>query len=182
MTHPPATPGPDDPVPGDEDGLARLLDGVLRDLGPRRAPPTLESRVLAQIARRRMNPGTLRSFRHWPLGARALFLAVSFALIGIMLAGVAGVPFPAPLDQLSSGEWLRPVAIAAAFLQSLPASFAAITALADAPAAWLTTALAAVALLYAALFGLGAAAYRLLYLRPRLARPTIDMTFPRVTP
>lgn len=159
-------------IPDEEDRLARLLDGVLRDLGPRRAPPTLESRVLERIAQRRAAPWLLRSFGHWPPVARALFLAASIGLIGIILAGVPGLPSLAPLDHLGPGDWLRPVAAAAAALQSLAGSFAAAMAVADAgPATWLKVLLAAAAGLYAALFGLGAAAYRLLYLRPRAARP-----------
>jgi hypothetical protein len=152
---------PPDPQPDDDDELARRVAGALRRLGPRRAPPALESRVLAQIARRQSTPWALRSFSHWPPLARAAFLAASFALIGVVLAGVPGMASLAPLERLTPGAWLHLVGAAAASLQS---------AADGAQATWLKIFLAAAAGLYAALFGLGAAAYRLLYLQPRAAR------------
>jgi hypothetical protein len=63
-------------------------------------------------------------------------------------------------DALSSA-WLRQAAAVTDTVGNLTASLAQAI-----PPAWFYLSLAAAALLYAFLFGLGAAAYRLLYLQP----------------
>jgi len=118
------------------EALKRLLDHTLHELPLRRAPVTLESRVFGELDRRAALPWWRRSFAHWPLPARGAFLMICTALIGIAL--------------LSGSRMV-----------------AAVRSLVDAiPATWLYLGLTAAALLYASLFGLGTAAYRVLYLRP----------------
>jgi hypothetical protein len=109
-----------------------LLDRVLRELPLRRAPHTLEARVLGELERRAARPWWCRSFTHWPNIARLGFLVIC-AVPALAITGAAGN-------------------IAATLVGIVPA--------------WIYLGLAAAAFLYACLFGLGAAAYRLLYLQP----------------
>jgi hypothetical protein len=134
-----------------------LLQRLLRELPPRRAPHTLESRVLAELQRRAVQPWWRRSFVHWPIAARSGFVVVCAALIALALTGDSWMATPA-------SSWLRH----AVAITSIAGNFAA--SLAGAIPRWLNLLLAAAALLYAFLFGLGAAAYRLLYLQPQNGR------------
>ena len=139
-----------------EEALERLLDRTLRELPVRRAPLTLESRVLDELHRRAVLPWWRRSFAHWPLLARAVFLAICGALI--RLAFVGGATAVAGVRSLS---WARQIGTLAASGGNLAALLAR-----TAPPSWLYEGIAACAVLYAVLFGLGAAAYRTLYLQP----------------
>jgi len=149
------------PSPENEQHLERFIHQALRDLPPRRAPRTLEARVLAEIERRAALPWWRKSFAHWPPIARVVFL-----IVGVGVAALAATvwtkagfdvaqlraAFAPELARLASivslGEWLR--------------DFAA-TLLGVIPPLWLYGTLALVAAMYAAFFGLGAAAYRTLY-------------------
>jgi hypothetical protein len=152
-----------------KDRLDRLIDGVIRELPLRRAPPTLESRVLDELARREAAPWVQRSFSHWPMLARAAFVAGCTALAAMVVIGASRfTDLFRPLS--SSGPplwWLHANALANA-AGTLAASLADGLRISSAPlATWLELTLTAAALLYACLFGLGAAAYRLLYLHPQ---------------
>jgi len=141
----------------EEDRLEQLLGDTMRGLPARPAPRTLESRVLGELARRVSQPWWRRSFGHWPAFARVGWVTACGALIGITLLGG---PWTAVM-----GSWIRQAAAMTGTVGNLGAS------LVDAiPATWLLPGLAAAAVLYAFLFGLGAAAYRLLYLQPHDGR------------
>lgn len=125
----------------------------------RRAPSSLEARVLAELARRAALPWWRKSFAHWPAAVRALFFggsAVAAAVLvsGLLLVvrhpgavGLAGVPEPF--------AWLR---AARDFVASADSSvrlvFAAV------PRAWIYGAAGLLAACYAALGAIGATAYR----------------------
>lgn len=134
----------------------RLLDRALRALPLRRAPPTLESRVLRELERRAALAWWRRSFPHWPLLARAAFLVICAVLIRAAFLGGAAV-----MAAVRSLGWARDVGM----LMSSGANLAALLAR-SAPPAWLYEGIAVCAMLYVALFGLGAALYRTLYLQP----------------
>jgi hypothetical protein len=150
---------------GSDDTLERRVGRALHDLPLRRAPATLESRVLAELERRAALPWWRRSFAHWPLPARAAFLLTCTALIGIVFAGGS-----AALDGLhslgNSGALSLSWARAAAVLMASAGNLIALLTRAV-PAALLYAGLAVGAALYAVLFGLGAAVYRTLYLQPK---------------
>jgi hypothetical protein len=111
--------------------------------------------VLAQLTHRAALPWWRRSFAHWPIAARSGFVVVCAALIALALVGDSWTVWAGP-----TVSWLRhSLAILGA-----AGNFAA--ALAGVMPRWLNLVLTAAALLYAFLFGLGAAAYRLLYLQP----------------
>jgi hypothetical protein len=148
----------------EEDRLERLLSSTVRTLPARRAPHTLESRVLEELARRAAQPWWRRSFGHWPTFARAGFVAACGVLVGIGLLGgswmITAIRSLQESDALP-GSWLRQAAAITGTVGNLCASL--VQAI---PPVWFSLGLAAAALLYAFLFGLGAAAYRLLYLQP----------------
>jgi hypothetical protein len=149
------------PLP-EEDRLERLLDDALRTLPAKPAPRTLESRVLGELARLASQPWWRRSFVHWPAAARVAWVTACGVLIGITLLGG---PWTTAVGSLqgtgTTSTWIRHAAMTTGTVANLLAS------LADAiPAGWVLPGLAMAALLYAFLFGLGAAAYRLLYLQP----------------
>ena len=155
-------------LPEKPDPLEQLLDRTLRPLPLRRAPPALQSRVLEELQRRAALPWWRRSFAHWPSTARAVFVLVCLALIAMMFLGgnwtadsvrslhASGALSPSP------GPQVLAVMMAAGELATLLARAV--------PPAWIYAGLAAGAVLYAALFGLGAAAYRTLYLSPAKGR------------
>jgi hypothetical protein len=134
----------------------RLLDRALHDLPLRRAPPTLESRVLRELEHRAALPWWRRSFAHWPLPARAGFLVMCAALIGLAFLGSATA-----VTGVRSLAWVREVGGLTVSAANVVAVLARIQ-----PPAWVYAGVAVCAVLYAVLFGLGAAVYRALYLQP----------------
>lgn len=154
------TPRPD---PRDSDAkLEQWVQRTLRDLPPRRAPRSLEVRVLAEIARRTALPWWRQSFTHWPLPARALLVVALLGIVKMVLMGtvwaMAGFDttgfqqaFAQPILWIESGQTVLQAVSGAgdALLRSIPPL-------------WLYGGLAFFAAMYATLFGLGAAAYKLL--------------------
>jgi hypothetical protein len=139
---------------GRKEAPERLLDRALRTLPLRRAPQTLESRVLRELERRAALAWWRSSFTHWPLPARAAFLVLCAVLIRAAFLGGAAVT-----AAVGSLGWARDIGMlmsSGANLAALPARFA--------PPAWLYGGISICAVLYLALFGLGAALYRTLYL------------------
>jgi hypothetical protein len=138
------------------EALERLLDHALHELPLRQAPPTLESRVLRELARRAALPWWRRSFPHWPLLARAAFLIVCGVLIGVAFLG--GATAVAGVRSLSWAREIWAITASAADLAALLAR--------SAPPIWVYEGIAVCAVLYVVLFGLAAAVYRTLYLQP----------------
>jgi hypothetical protein len=146
------------------DELERRLDHALRELPLLRAPATLESRVLSELERRAALPWWRRSFAHWPLPARAVFLLIGAALIRLaFVGGSIAVTAVSSLQQSGAPPltWMRQAEV----LMTSAANLAALL-VNMVPPLWLYAGFAVCALLYAALFGLGAAVYHALYLRP----------------
>jgi hypothetical protein len=145
----------------------RILDQVLRELPLRHAPATLESRVLRELERRAALPWWYRGFTSWPLAARAAFVALCSAIIGITFLdgswATAGARVLNGAGALAM-SWIHPAVAATAWAGEFSAFLVRVI-----PPAWLYGVFAAGAMLYAVLFGLGAAAYRTLYLRPSMA-------------
>ena len=140
----------------ESEALERLFDRTLHELPLRRAPLTLESRVIRELERRAALPWWRRSFAHWPLLARAGFLVICAALIRLAFLGGATA-----VSGVRSLSWVREVGGLTASAANLLAVLAGIQ-----PPTWAYAAMAVCAVLYAILFGLGAAVYRVLYLQP----------------
>jgi len=144
----------------------RILNELACGLPLRRAPAALELRVCRELVRRAARPWWFRGFSQWPTGARASFVAICSAIIGLsigdgawtMLARTLSNVAAAPLSWThSSVAVLRSVYEVAALLMRVI------------PAMWIYGGLTAGVALYMALFGLSAAGYRALYLQPSLA-------------
>jgi hypothetical protein len=151
------------PSPDPRDPLERFVHQALREVPSRRAPRTLESRVLAELARRAALPWWRKSFVHWPIAARGLFIVFSAGFVKLAL--MAAVWIMAGFDSAQFTEafstqfaWMETgVALIRAVTESAQVIFRSI------PTLWLYGGLAFIGALYFALFGLGAAAYRTLY-------------------
>lgn len=146
-----------------QDRIHRLIDQVLREQPLRRAPSTLQSRVFTELSRRSSMPWWRKSFGSWPLAARAAFLIASygfieFALAGVMwlMAALRAIPFEAALNPAVT--WIH----AGSSLISEAGKTSALVFHAI-PQPWLYGAIASGIVLYVALFGIVATAYRVLY-------------------
>lgn len=141
--------------------LEKLIHQTLRSLPDRRAPRSLESRVLATLAARRAQPWWKQSFAQWPVAARSMFILLSVSLVALLVAGsmTAGLERP-DLANAFAGQ--------IAFFENLRGSFHALVALCAPavraiPMVWLYAGIGCLVALYVTVFGLGAAAYRTLY-------------------
>lgn len=141
--------------------LEKLIHQTLRSLPDRRAPRSLETRVLAAIAARNALPWWKQSFAQWPLAARGLFLLLSCSLVVLMVAGWMSAGLDRPdLANTFSTEF--------AFVENVTTTLRAVAGLCmelvhKIPTVWLYGGLGCLAALYATVLGLGATAYRTLY-------------------
>jgi hypothetical protein len=136
--------------------LERFIDKALRDQPLRRAPVDLESKVLAEIARRAAAPWWQGSFSGWPVAARLLFIIASAGFITLVLKASALI-----IDPLNPGGRSAALLADVAWIPSLFATIG--TVFRDLPSLWVYGAAAIVGALYLTLFGVSAAAYRTLY-------------------
>jgi hypothetical protein len=150
-----------------EQKLEQVLHRALSGLPPRRAPNTLESRVTSELARRALLPWWRASFASWPVAARVMFILVC-AVLGVVtiLGGVSAYLGDRSFGEISAVllSWAHP------FLTVLSSAGGLLSLLVHViPPSWLYGILGMGVFLYVTLFGLGAAAYRTLYLAPSTA-------------
>jgi hypothetical protein len=139
-----------------------IVDRCLRDPPPRTAPATLEARVIAACRRRAARPWWRREIAHWPGVARAAIVAACAASAvpawrasSWLLAGIGGL-----VGQGGAvASWTRAAAGGVAALRAT-----LLLTSVDVPPLWACAGLLIAGGLYAALLGLGAIAYRALYL------------------
>ena len=147
------------PSPESEQNLERFVSTALRDLPARRAPRSLEQRVLAELERRAALPWWHKSFAHWPVAMRALFLVASAAFAVTLVWALGGLNTAPALTVLKADfAWLQAIRAISASMASFTA-----TVVHGIPTFWIYGGAIAFVALYAALFGLGTAAYRTLY-------------------
>jgi hypothetical protein len=144
----------------DDEKLERLIAGALAGLAPRRAPAELERRVLEELARRAALAWWRRGFGEWPIAARTGFVIVCGLLVAA-LSLTSGFAQHAGAQILSAA---RPLAGLVATMSGTAALLARLV-----PPLWVYLVLSLGALLYLLLFGLGAFAYRTLYLQSNTA-------------
>jgi hypothetical protein len=147
--------------------LERALNSALSGLPPRRAPGTLESRVLNELARRAALPWWRLGFAQWPAAARVAFVLICAALIAAtILGGVSAFVEARSLSEVSALvlRWMQPFLALISSLGGLGGLLLRVI-----PPLWLYGGLAFGIVMYLALFGLGAAAYHTLYSRPSSA-------------
>ncbi len=150
-----------------EQKLEQAVSQALNGLPLRRAPGTLEARVIAELARRAALPWWRVSFANWPMGARIAFVLVCAALVAATILGGASA-------YLGGSTWSSAFAAVLSWLHPVLAVMSSAGALATLllrviPPVWLYGLLGLGIFLYVMLFGLGAAAYRTLYLWPSSA-------------
>ena len=149
-----------------DEKLERLVGQVLRDQPLRRAPPSLEARVLGELAVRARLPWWRRGISAWPATVRVpviIACAVCVPLVWILslwlaarLVAVTTHPGVAgPLGTLlATGRGIASLGtLTAHVVQSIPRE-------------WLVGGIIATASLYAVLFALVAVGYSLLFPRP----------------
>jgi hypothetical protein len=141
----------------------RLIQKTVRDLPPRRAPGTLENRVLAEIERRATQPWWRKSYAHWPLAARCLFLIGSGGLMKAAIMATIWV-----LVGFESAPFADAFAIPYLWLHSLAALGSSLWDFAGAvlysvPRFWFYGGVISLAAMYATVVGLGAFTYRTLH-------------------
>jgi hypothetical protein len=134
--------------------LEQFIHRELRALPPRRAPRSLEHRVLAAIEQRAAVAWYHKSWAYWPAPVRAIFLGVataaSFSVIAICTIFLLGIDGSEVATQV--GERLQ-VFATIYHLASWLFDFGA-RVVGSIPALWLYG---------ATCFGIGAAAYRTLF-------------------
>jgi hypothetical protein len=150
----------------DQARLERLIALGLRQQPPLRAPASLQSRVLAELARRAALPWWHRSFRHWPMTMQ----------IGFVLTAVATVVFARSVVLWSHAghaatELTAPVSGGLTFVQTLGSAWVSLgatvgnlgnTFLHRVPGFWLVVGIGLAIAMYAMLAGIGVAVYRTL--------------------
>jgi hypothetical protein len=149
-----------------EQELERVLSEALKGMPPCRAPSTLEARVLNELERRAALPWWRVSFAHWPAAPRVAFVVICIALVAAtILGGVSALVGVRSLNEVAALvlSWLHPFLAVMSSAGGVAALLVRVI-----PPLWLYGGMTLGIMLYVALFGLGAAAYRTLYLRPSL--------------
>lgn len=154
----------------DAERLEKRVHAALRKLPLLQAPTTLESRVLREIARREALPWWRQGFGRWPLPARLLFVPLSAGCMKLAFLGIAALGSVLNAAQQTTvvssvqNRWQALTGVVQS-LQSLGALFVR-----DVPQVWIYGATGLAMLLYVALFGIGAVAFRSLVISPQLSR------------
>jgi hypothetical protein len=145
------------PTPDRDEKLERLIQQTLRELPARRAPRTLEHRVLAELERRAALPWWRKSYAHWPSPVRAGFFLISATVAAMIVAGIF-VLTRGSIGTEAVGEISTQVASIRAFFGTVvDKTLMVFNAI---PTLWLYGAIALIGSCYAALIGIGAVAYR----------------------
>jgi hypothetical protein len=145
--------------PRDEQQLEQYIGKLLRAQPLRQAPASLAARIEQQLALQAARPWWVQGFSAWPWLARILFAIASAGLVALTYLTT---------DRLS---WISESLQQSSIANATRAGAQMFTNLGHAlqtlggmiPAAWLYGAAGVALLLYAALFGLGAAAFRTLF-------------------
>ena len=143
--------------------LENLIHKTLRSMPDRRAPRTLESRVLAAIEARASLPWWKKSFAQWPIAARLAFVIFSVGLVKLALTVTMWAMGGFQASELANSfstllSWIEAIRGA---VRGTSESFSILFR--NIPPLWLYGSIAVVAGVYASLFSLGATAYRALY-------------------
>ena len=138
--------------------LERAVERLTRDLPLRRAPASLSRAVLAEIERRATRPWWRSDFARWPAPARALFFVCAClpAVFAYRVAGRLEGELSAVTNRVESLPEISMLHAIGTAIRLITHGFSN---------EWLLSGAAAIAAVYAAVFGLGVAGYRVLYAR-----------------
>lgn len=150
--------------------LESLIDATLRKQPLRRAPPGFEARVLQLLAQQAARPWWLQGFNRWPKSAQLLFLPLAIGCVPLLFRAAGSVT--ALLQSARQSAPLSAAQSAASTVGSLghAAQTLGDLVMREIPSVWIYGGVGLAALLYAALFGLCAAAFRTLVLTPQHAQ------------
>jgi hypothetical protein len=148
--------------------LEQFIDTVLRKQPLRSAPAGFEARVLQRLAQQAARPWWLQGFSRWPKSAQLLFLPLAVCFVPLLFRAAGSLT--ALLQSARYSASLSGAQSAAATVGSLGHAAQTLGELVmrEIPAIWIYSGVGFAALLYAALFGLGAA-FRTLVLAPQHA-------------
>lgn len=143
--------------------LEKFIHQNLRSLPPRRAPRSLESRVMAAIEHQAAIAWYHKSWSYWPAAVRVAFLGAGTAVAAAAVAGFYLVSQGAAVDavagELGAGfGWVSRIIAGGNWVVNF-----AQQQIGTIPSLWLYGSLAFFAAMYVTFIGLGTAAYRYLY-------------------
>jgi len=152
-----------------DEKLERLVSQVLRDQPLRRAPASLEARVLGELAARARLPWWRRGIASWPALVRVP--VISGCAVCVPLVWVLSLWLATRLVAVTRSRIAGPLATLQGTGHTL-ASLGALTThiIQSIPRDWLVGGMIATATLYAVLFALVAVGYSLLYPRPEYSK------------
>jgi hypothetical protein len=143
--------------------MEKMVHEALRSLPNRRAPASLEARVHAALEARAAIPWWHKSWAFWPRPVRTGFLVLCGAVMALIV--LAGFYLQAGADSAATNQAIAPVLSGASRIMGVVRGIEnyATLVVRHIPAVWLYGTVAFVAGVYAMLMGLGAAAYRTLW-------------------
>jgi hypothetical protein len=141
--------------------LERLIDRVCREQPVLGAPATLSARVIAEIERRAALPWWRQSFTHWPIPARAAFVAACAALTWTSLSAPMARVFSTVNEPLT---WAYQTGASMSLINTVFGRVGANLASSVSPL-WLYGAGLGICGLYVLFAGLCATTYRTLYIK-----------------
>jgi len=149
--------------------LEQFIDAVLRRQPLRRAPAGFEARVLQRLVQQAARPWWVQGFSRWPKAAQLLFLPLAVGCVPLLFRAASSLG-----ALLQSARESGPVSAAQSAASTVGSLGHTAQTLADVvmreiPSVWIYGGVGLAALLYAALFGLCAAAFRSLVLTPQHA-------------
>jgi hypothetical protein len=150
--------------------LEQFIDGILRKQPLRRAPAGFEARVLQRLAQQAARPWWLQGFNRWPKAAQLLFLPLAACFVPLLFRAAGSLT-----GLLQTARYSAPLGAAQSAASTVGNLGRAAQTLGDLvmreiPSVWIYGGVGLAALLYAALFGLSAAAFRTLVLTPQHAQ------------
>jgi len=146
----------------DPEKLEASIHRLLRSIPDRRAPASLEARVLGELSRRAALPWWQKSYAYWPSAVRAAFFVGSALAAALIVSGLFVLVRSSGATALAGGvaerfSWLVLAReLFAAANDRLRVLIGAI------PSLWIYGAVGTVAVCYATLAAIGAATYRTL--------------------
>lgn len=143
--------------------LEQKIHALLREQPVRRAPVSLESRVLGEIARRQALPWWQQSYSYWPNPMKLAFMVLATGATGV--AVLLSMQVVGLVSAESVSQVFAPITGAWHTLSVLGGALGGIVRpyLPNLSSTYLYAALAVVGGAYALMLGLGATAYRLLW-------------------
>jgi hypothetical protein len=148
--------------PQDHDKVEASIHRMLRKLPDRKAPSSLESRVMAELGRRASLPWWRKSFAHWPSAIRAGFFVGAGLAAALVVAGVFVLRQSPGAHEVTAGISTSYAWFALARDLVAAAGLRVKMLVATVPPLFLYGGAALLALCYAAVAAAGAATYRAL--------------------